>query len=306
MHGRHDRATELGLLALVLIWGVNYSVLKAVLDVLDPLALNALRFPLAAALLGVVMTRLPGPSVAAGDRVPLFLLGVLGNVVYQLAFILGIESTLAGNASLLLATSPVWTVLLSAALGHEAPSALVFLGSAVTIGGMALVILGGEDALGLGRGTLEGDALLAAAAMLWSCYTVASGRYVRRYGAVRVTAWTLWVGTPFLVLLGVPSLASLDWAAVSPWVWAGVAYAGLFAIGTAYLLWNRGVRSLGNSRTAIYSNLVPVAALITAWLWLGEVPTALQATGAAVILAGISLARAGTQRGQVPEPSSLR
>lgn len=45
MHGRHDRATELGLLALVLIWGVNYSVLKAVLDTLDPLTLNALRFP---------------------------------------------------------------------------------------------------------------------------------------------------------------------------------------------------------------------------------------------------------------------
>lgn len=306
MHERHDRATELGLLALVLIWGVNYSVLKAVLDTLDPLALNALRFPLAAALLAVVMTRLPGSPVEPRDRVPLFLLGILGNVVYQMAFILGIESTLAGNASLLLATSPVWTVLLSAALGHESPNALVFLGSAVTLGGMALVILGGGHALGLGHGTLKGDTLLAAAAVLWSCYTVASGRYVRRYGAIKVTAWTLWVGTPFLVLLGVPSLLSLSWTSVSAWVWGGVAYAGLFAIGTAYLLWNRGVRNLGNSRTAIYSNLVPVTALITAWLWLGEVPTALQATGAAVILGGISLARVGAIRGHVAGPSSLR
>ncbi len=306
MSGGHDRVTEIGLLALTVIWGVNYSVLKAVLDTLDPLALNALRFPLAAALLAVMVRRRPGLSVEPRDRLPLFLLGILGNVVYQMAFILGIESTLAGNASLLLATSPVWTVLLSAALGHEAPNALVFVGSAVTLGGMTLVVMGGGHALGMGRSTLKGDGLLAVAAVLWACYTVASGRYVRRYGATRVTAWTIWVGTPFLMLLGVSSLGALSWASVSPWVWAGVAYAGVFAIGTAYLLWNRGVRKLGNSRTAIYSNLVPVVALITAWLWLGEVPTVLQATGAAVVLGGITLARVGTLRRHAPGLSSSR
>ena len=79
----------------------------------------------------------------------------------------------------------------------------------------------------------------------------------------------------------------------------GVLYSGVMAIAVAYLLWYRGVQRLGNSRTAVYSNLVPVTALITAWIWLGEVPSGPQIAGAAVILAGLSVARLP----QSPEPS---
>jgi drug/metabolite transporter (DMT)-like permease len=301
-----DRGTDLGLLALAAIWGINFPVVKAVLGVLDPMALNALRFPLAAAVLAAAVSRLPGPRLEAGDRVRLVLLAVLGNVVYQMAFIFGVEATLAGNASLLLATSPVWTVLLSAALGHEEPSVLVIAGSAATLGGMALVVLGGGHALGLGWGTLRGDALMIGAAVLWSVYTVNAGPYVRKYGAIRVTAWTLWIATPVLVALGLPALLSTPWRDVPAWTWGGVAYAGVLSVGLAYVFWYRGILRLGNSRTALYSNLVPVAALLAAWAWLGEVPTALQVNGAAVILGGVWLARWGGRRRYAPGPSSLR
>lgn len=300
-----DLPTDLGLLGLAAIWGVNFSVVKAVLAFLDPLALNALRFPLAAGVLALVVVRMPARSLDRDDRIPLVLLGILGNVVYQMCFILGIDATLAGNASLLLATSPVWTVLLSAAVGHEEPNGLVFLGSALTLAGMGLVVVGGGNALGWGWDTLRGDGLMIAAALLWAVYTVGSGQYVRKYGAIRVTAWTLWVGTPLLVMAGAPSLLATSWSTVPGWVWGGVAYAGILSVGLAYLLWYRGVKRLGNSRTALYSNLVPVAALLTAWLWLHEVPTHLQIGGAAVILGGISLARWGGVR-QSAGPSSLR
>jgi drug/metabolite transporter (DMT)-like permease len=99
--------------------------------------------------------------------------------------------------------------------------------------------------------------------------------------------------------MGVPSLLSTDFSAVSTGAWFGVLFSGVFGIGVAYLLWYRGVQRLGNSRTAVYSNLVPVAALITAWIWLGEVPTGPQIAGAGVILVGLSVARLA----QSPEPS---
>ena len=251
MDTSRDRTTDLGLLALAAIWGINFPVVKAVLGVLDPMALNALRFPMAAGVLALVVRRLPGPALEKGDRVPLVALGILGNVVYHMAFILGVDATLAGNASLLLATSPVWTVLLSAALGHEEPSVLVLMGSGVTLGGMALVVLGSGRELGLGWDTLRGDALMIGAAVLWSVYTVSAGRYVRRYGAIRVTAWTLWIGTPVLVLAGLPALASTPWRDVPGWVWGGVAYAGVLSVGLAYVFWYRGILRLGNSRTAL-------------------------------------------------------
>ncbi|HSM60964.1 MAG TPA: DMT family transporter [Longimicrobiales bacterium] len=298
-----DVATDVGLVTLTVIWGVNFSVVKAVLVHLDPLALNALRFPLAAAVLWLLVRRLPGPGLEREDRWRLVGLGLLGNVVYQVCFVEGIDRTLAGNASLLLATSPVWTVLLSAAVGHERPTRLVLGGSALTVAGMVLVVVGRGEALAVGADTLWGDALMVAAAVLWATFTVGSSRLVHRYGSVRVTAWTLWSGTPVLVAIGAPELAATDWGAVPSWAWAGVVYAGVFSVGVAYMLWYRGVRRLGNSRTAVYSNLVPVTALLTAWVWLGEVPTGWQVGGAGVILGGIYLARQGRQR---PEPSSLR
>jgi drug/metabolite transporter (DMT)-like permease len=290
---RRDLATDIGLIALAVIWGVNFSVVKEVLTVLDPLALNALRFPLAAAALWLVVRRFAPTRVDRKDRFRLVALGILGNVVYQAFFIFGIDATLAGNAALLLATSPVWAVLLSSAVGHERPRALVFAGAAITLGGMVLVVLGGGDAVTVGTTTLRGDVMMVLAALLWATYTVGSARLVSRHGPVRVTAWTLWIGTPFLVLLGAPSLLRTPWSATPVWVWAGVAYAGVFSVAIAYLLWYRGVQRLGTSRTAVYSNMVPVAALLTAWIWLGEVPSSGQVIGAVIILAGIWLARCG-------------
>jgi len=300
---RSDVATDSGLVLLAAIWGVNFSVIKVVLQELDPLAVNALRFPLAAAALLLLVHRRPGPVWPTRDDLPrIMLLAVLGNVGYQLCFIFAIDWTLAGNASLLLSTTPVWTVILSALAGHEKPTRWVGVGVLGTMVGMTLVVLGGGDAVSFGSQTLRGDLLMVLASILWSIYTVGGRRPVKRYGPIRMTAWTLWLGTPFLVLLGLPSLRATELAEVSLGTWLGVAYAGFLSIGLAYLLWHRGVQRIGNNRTAVYSNLVPVAALFTAWLWLGEVPTGVQMLGGAVILGGLTLARVA----QSPGPNSRR
>jgi drug/metabolite transporter (DMT)-like permease len=289
-----------GLILMAAIWGVNFSVLKVVLDDLEPLALNALRFPLASLALWTLVRRLPGSSWPKPTDVGRVLfLGALGNFGYQLCFIFGLDWTLAGNASLLLATTPIWTVMLSSAVGHERPGTWALTGIFGAFAGMFLVIVGRGNGLDFGSTSLRGDLLMVSAAILWSIYTVGGRRLVMHYGALRVTAWTLWAGTPFLVLIGVPSLLRTDFSAVSMGSWLGVAYAGLLAIGVAYLLWYRGVQRIGTSRTAVYSNLVPLTALVTAWIWLGEVPSGVQIAGAAVILAGLWLA-------QSPEPSSSR
>lgn len=298
---RGTLTTDLGLLFLAGIWGVNFSVVKVVLEEVEPLALNALRFPLAVIALAVVLRGSPGPwHPRREDVLRIVVLGILGNVAYQLCFIYGIDWTAAGNASLLLSTTPAWTVLMSALAGHERPTVWVGVGVLGTLAGMTLVVLGRGDTVSLGAETLRGDLLLVTASVLWSVYTVAARDPVARYGALRMTAWTLYVGTPFLVLMGLPSIVATDLEAVSVGAWAGVAYAGFLSIGLAYLLWYRGVQALGNNRTAVYSNLVPVAALLTAWVWLGEVPAPLQMVGAGVVLAGLTVARLA----QAPAPSS--
>ena len=289
---RRDVTTDLGLLLIVLIWGVNFSVLKVLLRELDPLALNALRFPMAAVALWILVRRIDGSlKPDPEDLRRIITLGLLGNVAYQLCFIFGVDSTFAGNASLLLATTPVWTLFLSSVSGHERPGGWVIIGVAGTLIGIFMVITGSRDAGTLASPTTRGDLLILIASMLWAMYTVGGRKPVTRYGALRVTAWTLWVATPIIFFMGLPGLMRTDLRAITPEAWIGVTYAGLLGIGLAYLLWYRAVERIGNNRTAVYSNLVPVAALITAWIWLGEVPTTLQLIGAAVILVGLTLAR---------------
>ena len=156
------------------------------------------------------------------------------------------------------------------------------------LAGMVILVTGGSGEIG---GMRLGDLLVLGAAVSWAVYTVFSQRMTRRRGVLEMTAWTLWAGMPFIVVLGIPDLVRTDWASVSVGAWLGIAYAGVFAIGIAYLLWYRGVRIIGQSRTSIYQNLVPVIAMISAWLWLAETPTPQQLLGAGVILSGVVVAR---------------
>ena len=291
---KSDRLTDFGLIALAAIWGVNFSIVKVALNEFEPLAFNALRFPLAAAALGWIMFRGAEDLMPQREDIPrILLLGLIGNVLYQLAFIIGLDWTYAGNASLLLATTPVWTVILSVAAGRENLNRWVIIGIIGTLVGMVLVVIGSDDQLSLGSTTLRGDLLMIIGSIFWSVYTVAGAKPVARYGALRMTTWTLWVGTPILFGAGIPSLLQTDFTGVSVTAWWAIFYAGLFALALAYVIWYHGVEKLGNSRTAVYSNLVPVWALITAWIWLGERPEILQLLGAVSILIGLTISRLG-------------
>jgi drug/metabolite transporter (DMT)-like permease len=220
-------------------------------------------------------------------------LGVIGNVAYQLLFITGMDLSRAGNASVLLTTSPIFTALLSAWLGHERIRAGAWTGIAAATAGIALVVGSGADGFRFGTETMRGDLLLVAAAAVWSVYTVGARDPIRKYGSMRVTAWTLWTGAVLLLVVGAPDLLALE-GGITAGVWAAVMYAGFLGLGVSYLLWYQGVKMLGNTRTSTFGNLVPVFAILIAWPMLGEVPNVWQLVGAGIIIGGIHLVRRAT------------
>jgi drug/metabolite transporter (DMT)-like permease len=277
---------------MVTIWAINFSVAKLALRQLSPLAFNALRFPLAsAALLVVLRRRGPLPRPAPAHIRQIVWLGVLGNLIYQQFFIFGLAQTRAGTASLLLAATPLITALLSAALGHERVAPRVWAGVGCTLIGIALVVWFGADRDAHQRNTMLGALLMLGASASWALYTVGSRSLIQQYGPVAVTAWTLWIGSVGLLLVGVPDVLRTDLLSLTPGAWLAVVYAGVLSVGVAYLIWYNGVRQLGNTSTSAYSNLVPAIALLVAWLWLGETPAPGQLAGAAIIIGGVTLAQ---------------
>ena len=282
--------TETALSVMVLVWGVNFAVVKRALVAFDPLAFNALRFAIASVFVYAVLRARGLDLLPERKDVPrLIVLGLLGNVLYQGCFIIGLSLTRAGTASLVLALTPVLTALFSTLTGHERPGARTWGGAVLSIVGIGLVT--GSGLRVEGREALIGDLILLVACVAWAAYTVGAGPIVRRYGSIRTTAWTMWVGTVGLWILGGPTVARQRWTGLGWEAWGGLFFSALFAIGLAYLIWYRGVEKIGNTRTAIFSNLTPVVAMLAAAVLLGETPSALALLGAATTLTGVAVVR---------------
>jgi drug/metabolite transporter (DMT)-like permease len=89
----------------------------------------------------------------------------------------------------------------------------------------------------------------------------------------------------------VPHLRRVTWSEVDPITWATIAYSAVFALCVAYTIWYAAVREIGSARTSIYSNLVPLVAMATAIVFLGEPVGLRKIAGAAAVLAGVALTR---------------
>ncbi len=285
---------DLMLLGMAFIWGVNFSVVKVSLVEMSPLAFNSLRFTLASALtLGALRLVEGDIGFARKDWWRLLGLGIIGNTCYQLFFINGVNLTTAGNSSLILASTPIFVSIIGTIVGLERLGKRAWLGIFLSFLGIAAIVFCSGQDLSLAGGTTLGDLLILGAAMCWSVYTVLAKPFMERYSPLKMTALAMVSGTFFLDLCSVPAWLAQDWAAVSWKGWLGLAFSSSMGIALAYIIWNLGVGKVGGSRTAVYSNLVPVVALITAWLTLGERIFLLQIVGAIVIFVGIYLTRSG-------------
>jgi drug/metabolite transporter (DMT)-like permease len=275
---------------MTLIWGVNYIVIKAALEVFSPLSFNAVRFLLAAVSIGAFAWVAGARRPPARQLLRLCLLGVLGNTLYQLCYIEGMARTRAGNAALIMAAVPVLTAVSSHLLGHEHLRSRDILGLALSTTGIAVLVVGSGVVVGLG-GPLAGDLLMLLAVIFWTAYTILAKPLVDTLGPTVTTAWTMGLGAIPLLAICAPAALAQRWSAVTPAAWLGAVFSSLGALVVAYLIWYRGVERLGATRTAFYSNFSPVVTLLAAWPLLGELPTVWQILGAAGIFGSLALVR---------------
>jgi len=283
------------MLVVCLIWGLNFSISKGAFVRFPPLAFTAVRFAVASVLLVPLVRRMEGDSpLPAGALRRLIVLGVVGNTFYQLGFMSGLARTSASNSALILASMPSLVALLAAGLGFEPARARVIGGVLVATTGVVLVVL--ARGVGFGEGELAGDLLTLGAVFCWAAYTLGLRTIPQGITPLRVTMVTTVAGAPGLILAGLPEMVRMDWGEVGLAGWAALAYATLFSLVLAYLIWNRSVQLVGPSRTVIYMCLTPLIAVAGAAVMLGERPRPLQAVGAVLILAGVLLVR-GRGRG---------
>jgi drug/metabolite transporter (DMT)-like permease len=296
------------LLLMTVIWGTNYSIVKHAFREIDPQAFNAGRMLIASSVFlalivgarrvrrpaGIVST--PAP-ITTPDWMWLIGLGVVGHFLYQYLFIGGLARTSVANSSLMLGATPVVIALITAGLGLDRISRLHWAGAALSLLGIYVVVGSGAQ---LGGQHLTGDLLMAGAVLCWALYTIAARRLMERHSPVGVTGISMIVGSVLYVLLVNARIRGTDWSAVSAATWFAIVYSALFALCIAYTIWYAAVREIGSTRTSVYSNLVPLVAMVTAIVFLGEPLVPAKLAGAAAVLIGVALTRVGRTQPVIP------
>ena len=289
---RRVSGVDLVLVMMVLIWGINYPAIKIALRDFYPMSFNLPRFILASLfilfLLKVTEKRVP---LRRRDWLPILGLAVLGHTLYQLLFIYGIYHTSVSNASVIMAVTPIFVALLSSFSRYERVKLWTWVGIFLSFFGIYLIVKvnsGGWKLRGL---SYKGDFLIMGCSVCWSLYTVIAKPLLKRYSPLRLTAVSMALGTLFLIPFSFRELWQQDWHKIAPISWLALVYSFSLGIAIGYTIWYIGVARLGATRTSVYSNLVPVAAIFFAWLFLAERLTLEQLLGAAMVLVGVYLTR---------------
>lgn len=310
-----------------LLWAGNAVVGRLVVGHFPPQLLNALRWTVALALLLPLGWRvLATPEARAAIRLRwryLAGLGLFGVSLYNALQYLALTTTTAVNATLIAASGPIWMMLIGVLLHAERPNRAQWIGSALSLAGVALVI-GRGDPLALARVQLvPGDLLMVVATAVWAVYSWQLARppeSMRARGSAPRAGPTPrpasqggasspaqpdrlerpdWNWAEFLVVQMIFGLGwSWLWAALGhaiapqPVVWSGGTLLALLyvAVGpsiVAFWCWGAGVARAGPTTAAFFANLTPPFAALLSSLLVGEVPRPYHAVAFALVLAGI-------------------
>jgi drug/metabolite transporter (DMT)-like permease len=239
------------------------------------------------------------------DLLALAGLGTLGIALNQTLFLYGLRHTTAVNATILVTTVPVFTVLGSVLLGREPPSALKFAG--IGLAALGAVWLIGPDRITLDPATALGNGLIVLGMVCYAAYFIFSKPLMRRLDAVTATTYVMLFGAIGVLPLGAASLRGFDPAAVRGPIWAGVAFIVVFPTIVTYLLNLWALRRATPNVVAAYIYLQPVMTAAVAPLVLSGERLTTRAIGAGLaIFAGLAMVlvaeRAGARAGagQVP------
>ncbi|MBE0478444.1 DMT family transporter [Candidatus Aerophobetes bacterium] len=289
-----DKKAFFALILTVLVWGSSFAAIKVVLDEISPLGLSFLRSLLATvALLSLVgfaegFVRL---KKALREKFCYFIfLGATGVALFNILQNIGIQHTFSGVASVLLATNPIFVLLLGAIFLQERIRSKKLFGILLGFSGCALIIFGGKNITSFFlSGSFGGNLLVLLSALCWGLYVIMNKKILGEYSPLLLTTSAFIFGS---LLLFLPYLFSYDvslFLIISPACWLLVIYLGFISSGLTYLLWNYALKRLEASRASVFLFLVPVVAIILGKVLLAEKITLSIVTGAPLVFLGIYL-----------------
>ena len=280
------------LLVATTSWGASFVAARYAVQELHPLIAASWRFILAFIVLLPILIVKEGKSslVSVRDLPLLFAASFTGIVLYNICFFTGLKTTYAINGSLIVATGPVFTALLSSWFLKERITIKHWLGVLLSISGVIVIISLGSIEVLLNLNFNNGDILIAFGVFNWSLYTIVGKFTGKKFSSLLTITYACGIGAVILTLLSIPHYRYLHVDAVSGGTIFSIAFLAIVASAMAFLFWYHGVKYLGASKVSVFQNVVPLTAAVFSIFILGEKLGYYHFTGGLLIFVGVYIA----------------
>jgi len=285
------RATYAKLVAVPAIWGGTFIAGRILALALPAAVGSLLRYVVALAALVFAARWLEGglPRLTRRQLVGTVLLGATGILAYNLFFLGALARLPASRTSLIIALNPVVTIAAASLLLGERMSPRRWLGVAVALAGVWIVVSRG-DVLGSVTGSVGvGELLMFGGVCSWAAYTLIGRRVLTGLTPLAATTYASLWGTAMLAVVAAPDLLASERADLTLPVVLSALYLGLLGTAVAFVWYYQAVQRLGASRTVIFNNLVPVFGATFGVLLLGEPLSASMVIGGVLAGSGVML-----------------
>lgn len=268
----------------IFLWASAFPVIKLALQDFKAENLSALRLIIGSLLLCIIgiIKKVPLPHLK--DIPFILLLGFCGFTVYHTSLSIGEYYVSAGIASLLVTTTPIFSVLLAIFFLREKFSKIAWMGSIIAFLGVALISLGNEDNITV---VVIGVILILFASLGESIYFVFQKRYLDKYGFIPFTIYTIVSGAIFMLLFLPDSYSEVQTASTTSLL--AVLYLGISPTVIPYFALAFTIQKIGVSDATISLYLTPIVSILLSYLLLGEIPTLIVIGGGIITLIGVSI-----------------
>ncbi|GJF27966.1 drug/metabolite exporter YedA [Kitasatospora sp. NE20-6] len=279
-----------GALGIVyVVWGSTYLAIRVVVETMPPFLSAAARFVTAGVLLAGLLAWRQGPAalrVAPRELASAALVGALLLVGGNGMVVLAERSVPSGLAALMVASVPLWVVVVRRVTGVRTSGATL---GGVLVGLLGLVVLSAPGITGDVRPA--GLVALVTGSLLWACGSVLAGRLPMPANPLAASAYEMLAGGAGALVLACvrQEPQGFDPGAVSASSWAGLAYLVVFGSLVAFSAYAWLLQRAPLPLVATYAYVNPVVAVLLGWLVLSEALTWPIVLGGGIVVAGVCL-----------------
>jgi len=279
---RTQRLAYAAMLFNIIAWGMSWVSVRIVLTELDAGQVGAMRYLIASAVMLPVWLYRGRPLPDRSDLGLVALLGLFGFCFYNLGINFGEKTVDAGTGSLLISFQPIIVIIIGVLLRRETVSLVSWIGILISMAGVIMTAIGGSAGFTLNFGTI----LILGAALSSAIQTLINKALTKRYHALDVTTWAIWIGTLGLLPFSHDHLGA--WGNLSTNGLLHLVFLGVVPAALCYTLfaWVLTRVPIATAMSSVYA--IPVFSLFFGWSMLGEQPTALTLLGGFVTIVGVA------------------